>query len=62
MRESTAVIADITELNENVMYEIGFAHALGITPLLYTREAARINKLPVYFRTLNIRLVTEDRH
>jgi hypothetical protein len=60
MRESTAVIADITELNENVMYEIGFAHALGITPLLYTRDATRIKDLPVYFRTLNIRLVSEN--
>ena len=59
MRKSLAVIADITQLNENVMYEIGFAHALGITPLLYTREASRIDELPVYFRTLNIRVVSE---
>lgn len=56
MRSSAAVIADITVLNENVMYEIGYAHGLGLKPLLYTRSKQRLNDLPVYFRTLYVRL------
>ena len=56
IRSSAAVIADITVLNENVMYEIGYAHGLGLTPLLYTRREQRLDDLPVYFRTLNVRL------
>jgi hypothetical protein len=55
MRTSSALIADITLLNENVMYEVGYAHGRGMTPLLYTRDAARLENLPVYFRTLNVR-------
>lgn len=58
VRASTAMVADITLLNENVMYEIGYAHGRGLTPLLYTRDAARLDNLPVYFRTLNVRLAT----
>jgi len=56
VRSSTAVIADITRINENVMYEIGYAHGCGLTPLIYTRDPARLDRLPVYFRTLNVRL------
>jgi hypothetical protein len=58
VRTASAVMADITLLNENVMYEIGYAHGLGLVPLIYTREAYRLNDLPVYFRTLNVRLAT----
>jgi hypothetical protein len=54
-----AVIADITLLNENVMYEVGYAHGRGLTPLIYSRDAARLEQLPVYFRTLNVRLASE---
>ena len=60
VRSSSAVIADITDLNENVMYEVGYAHGLGLTPLIYTRNATRLEQLPVYFRTLNVRLVSEE--
>ena len=56
---SLAVIADITLLNENVMYEVGYAHGRGLTPLIYTRDVDRLEHLPVYFRTLNVRLVSE---
>lgn len=56
VRAASAVLADITLLNENVMYEVGYAHGLGLTPLIYTREPARLNQLPVYFRTLNVRV------
>jgi hypothetical protein len=59
MQSSSAVIADITALNENVLYEIGYAHGRGLTPLIFTRNAARLEQLPVYFRTLNVRLASE---
>src|SRR5205807_4119124 len=49
IRSLSAVIADITLLNENVMYEVGYAHGCGLTPLVYTRDAARLERLPVYF-------------
>ena len=58
VQSSSAVIADITALNENVMYEIGYSHGRGLTPLIYTREADRLTRLPVYFRTLNVRLAS----
>lgn len=58
IRSATAVIVDVTDFNENVMYEIGFAHALGLKPLIYSRDAARLDHLPLYLRTLNVRLAT----
>jgi hypothetical protein len=58
VRLSTAVIADITLLNENVMYEVGYAHGCGLTPLIYTRDGSRLDQLPVYFRMLNVRLAS----
>lgn len=60
MQSSSAVIADITALNENVMYEIGYSHGRGLTPLIYTRDADRLTQLPVYFRTLNVRLASAE--
>ncbi|HEY6243735.1 MAG TPA: hypothetical protein VIX17_07310 [Pyrinomonadaceae bacterium] len=60
IRSSAAVTADITVLNDNVMYEIGYAHGLGLKPLLYTRKAGRLDDLPVYFRTLNVRLASDE--
>jgi hypothetical protein len=59
IQTSSAVIADITLLNENVMYEVGYAHGRALTPLIYTRDAARLEQLPVYFRTLNVRLASD---
>lgn len=59
IQSASAVIADITRLNENVMYEIGYSHGRGLTPLIYTREEARLTQLPVYFRTLNVRLASD---
>ncbi len=58
IQSASAVIADITALNENVMYEIGYSHGRGLTPLIYTRKADRLARLPVYFRTLNVRLAS----
>jgi hypothetical protein len=60
IQSSAAVIADITALNENVMYEIGYSHGRGLTPLIYTRDEARLTQLPVYLRTLNVRLVSDN--
>jgi hypothetical protein len=59
VQSASAVIADITALNENVMYEIGYSHGRGLTPLIYTRDADRLSRLPVYFRTLNVRLASD---
>lgn len=60
IRSASAVIADITQLNENVMYEVGYAHGFGLTPLIYTQEADRLDKLPVYFRTLNVQVADKN--
>ena len=56
VRSSAAIVADITQINENVMYEIGYAHGCGLIPLIYTCDSDRLDRLPVYFRTLNVRL------
>jgi hypothetical protein len=60
IRSCSAVIADITMLNENVMYEVGYAHGRGLTPLIYTQNEARLHELPVYLRTLNVRLASPE--
>ncbi len=57
---STAIIADITGLNENVMYEVGYAHGRGFQPLLFTLDASQLESLPIYLRTLNVHAVNED--
>jgi hypothetical protein len=56
---SSAVIADITTLNENVMYEIGYSHGRGLKPLIFTRNHARLEQLPVYFQALNVQLASD---
>jgi hypothetical protein len=60
MQTAAAVIADVTVLNDNVMYEVGFAHGRALTPLIYTRDKERLLQLPVYFRTLNVRLAPDS--
>jgi hypothetical protein len=60
IRSATAVVIDVTTINDNVMYEIGFAHALGLKPLIFAREAARLTNLPLYLRTLNVRLASDE--
>ncbi len=57
---SGAIIADITDLNKNVMYEIGFAHGRGLRPLIFTSDRATLERLPVYFKTLNVRVVSPE--
>ncbi|MGW6194796.1 hypothetical protein ACWF0M_01490 [Kribbella sp. NPDC055110] len=58
---STTIVADITAMNDNVMYEVGYAHGRGLQPLLYTLDSSRISSLPVYLRTLNVHAVSEKR-
>ncbi len=55
-----AVIADVTDINPNVMYEIGYALAKGLEPLFYCQDTMVVEQLPVYLRDLNIAL-TESR-
>jgi hypothetical protein len=57
---STAIIADITAMNDNVMYEVGYAHGRGLQPLLYTLDPSRVTRLPVYLRALNGHAVSEN--
>ena len=38
-------------MNENVMYEVGYAHGKGLQPLLFTLDPLGIDRLPVYLRT-----------
>ena len=56
---SAAVIADISMLNENVMYEVGYAHGRGLEPLIYATDPSRLDRLPIYFRTLNVHAATD---
>lgn len=58
--DATAAIADITSVNQNVMYEVGYLHGLGIEPLLFTRDWTQLEELPIYFRTRNVHRVTAD--
>jgi hypothetical protein len=57
---STTIVADVTQLNANVMYEIGYAHGRGLRPLLFTLDASKVRSLPIYLRTLNVHAVTQD--
>ena len=59
IQTSSAVIADITTLNKNVMYEVGYSHGRGLTPLIFTRNEARLTQLPVYFQAINVRLALD---
>jgi hypothetical protein len=61
IQTSSAVIADITILNENVMYEIGYSHGHGLKPLIFTRNDARLEQLPIYFQAINVRLASDPK-
>jgi hypothetical protein len=53
LHDSDRVIADVTDYNPNVMYEIGYAHALGIFPFLIDATPARDDLsrgLPFYLK------------
>ena len=42
IRQAHVVIADLTGLNANVMYEVGVAHALGKHVIMVTQEPGAI--------------------
>ena len=53
LNDSDRVIADVTDYNPNVMYEIGYAHALNIFPLLVDATPTREEPsrgLPFYLK------------
>jgi hypothetical protein len=54
IRESRVIIAEITPINPNVYYEVGYADALG-KPVILIADGAKLDKLPFdvrAFRTL----------
>jgi hypothetical protein len=54
IRESRVIIAEITPVNPNVYYEVGYADALG-KPVILIADGAKLDKLPFdvrAFRTL----------
>lgn len=55
-----AVVADVTDVNPNVMYEIGYALAKGLRPLFYCRDSMVVERLPVYLRDLNISVISSN--
>ena len=59
LRESDAVVADITEASPNVMYEIGLAHAYDREPLLLWRgqQEAAETRLPFYLKPQRVAFV-----
>jgi hypothetical protein len=60
--EATLIVADVTGLNENVLYELGLAHALGKRVVMITQDisglpfdlrAYRVNEYSVVFDKAN---------
>jgi hypothetical protein len=57
LKDSRAVILDATGLNFNVMHELGYANAVGIRPLIITRDPVdevAIRKLPFYLSEIKL--------
>ena len=59
-RECLAIIADVTQENLSVMYEIGYARAKGTMPFLFSRRPIDDLKLPVYLTEQNVMVVKDD--
>jgi hypothetical protein len=59
LERADAVIADITDTNPNVMYEIGHVHGRRTAPFLFWRTAREeaLPNAPFYFKPENFRLV-----
>jgi hypothetical protein len=61
IRSATAIVADVTTDNLNVMYEIGYARAQGLTPLLFTLEERKPEAMPIYLRSMNVRTTSLEK-
>ena len=59
-RECLAIIADVTQENSSVMYEIGYARAKGTMPFLFSHRPIDDLKLPVYLTEQNVMVVKDD--
>jgi hypothetical protein len=61
LESCACVIADISsEVNPNVMYEIGHAHARGFRPFLFSRSTApSAQSLPFYLSTHRVGLLDD---
>lgn len=59
IRSSYGVIVDLTDLNSNVLYELGFADGLGKKPILI--HAALIGKLPFDFSSRRVFSYHDDK-
>ena len=60
VRECVAIIADITQANASVIYEIGYVRAKGTNPLLFSRKPIDNLKLPVYLTEQNVIVVNDE--
>ena len=59
IRSSYGVIVDLTDLNSNVLYELGFADGLGKKPILI--HAGPIGKLPFDFSSRRVFSYHDDK-
>jgi hypothetical protein len=56
-----AIVADITGLNPNVMYELGHIHHHGVvSPIIITRDRIKPDELPFYLRQHQVIVVEDD--
>lgn len=42
IKKATIIVAEVSDHNPNVFYEIGYAHALGIEPILIAKKGSKI--------------------
>ena len=59
LTRADAIVADISDVNPNVMYELGHVHGRNVAPLLYWRRAREEPppELPFYFKPETLQLV-----
>lgn len=64
IERARAIIVDITNLNSNVLYELGYVHAFDIVPLIILRKKREPNleefTVPFYLKQEMIITVTDD--
>lgn len=64
LRETDAIIVDVTDSSPNVLYELGYAHANERSPLLIWRlnPAEPQPKLPFYLQSQRIAFIRNEAH